>query len=240
MHRIDARAGVGRGGARGASGRVRRPGARAWIRGVVAGLGVCAIAAAANPVVAQVTPETPRLLGSEVPRGFGAYAVEFGALGGDGRGLAFTWTGGLPATVDGGLRLRGGFGEGAGGEDAGFGGVDVWRRLTSANDDLPVDLLWTTGAGVSVGEWTLVSVPVGISAGVSLAEGSIWINPYVHAGVVFDYRTGDEAPDDEFEVGVATDLGVHVAFDRSRRVVLSAAAGLGDRQALAIGVVLKP
>ncbi len=189
---------------------------------------------------AQVTPETPRLLGTEVPHGLGVYAVEFGALGGDGRGVAFTWTGGLPAGPDAGLRLRGGFGEGAGGEDAGFGGIDVWRRLTNPTDGLPVDLLWTTGAGVSVGEWTLISVPVGVTAGVSLAGGSVWLNPYVHAGVVFDYQTGDEAPEDDFEVGVATDLGVHVSFDRSRRFVLSAAAGLGDRQAVALGVVVKP
>ena len=185
---------------------------------------------------AQVTWETPRLLGSEVPRGLGLHYVDFGALPGDGRGVLATWTGGLPA----GLRLRGGFAEGAGGENAGFGGLDVWTRLTGPSESVPVDVLWTSGVGLGVGEWTLVSVPVGLTVGRSWSGGSVWISPFVHAGVVFDLRVGDGAPEDEFQVGVATDVGVHLALDRGRRVVVSASAGLGDRQAWAVGLVLRP
>lgn len=199
-------------------------------------------AAGAAPASAQITWETPRLLGSDPPRGLGLYYAEFGALPGDDRAVVVTWTGGLPD----GLRLRGGVGEGAGSDDeadldvnAVFGGIDVWHTLTRGPESAPLEVVWTTGFGVGVGDWTLVSVPVGLTTGTTWSSGSVWLNPYLHAGVVMDLRVGEEAPDEEFEVGVATDLGVNVAFDPGRRVVISASAGLGDRQAVAVGLVLR-
>lgn len=228
MHRTDPRIGWKVGG----EGRTRLAfAAVAWML-------LMAVLAGTTPgaAEAQVTWETPRLLGTDVPRGLGAYYADFGALGGDGTGVLVTWTGALAE----GLRLRGGWAEGAGGDGAGFGGLDLWRPLTDRTEELPVDVVWTSGIGVGHGAWTLVSVPVGLSAGRSLQEGPVWISPWVHAGVVFDLQLGNEAPEDEFRVGVATDLGVHVSFDEARRVVLSASAGLGDRQAWAVGLVLRP
>lgn len=225
-------------GVRRERGTAPEPGHGACRAGALAVLALVAGAflGAPSALEAQITWESPRLLGSDPPRGLGVYGVEYGALPGDDKAVLVTWTGGLPE----GLRLRGGFGEGADGENAGFGGIDVWRTLTRGPESAPVDVVWTTGLGVGVGEWTLVSIPIGLTTGTSWSGGSVWVNPYIHAGVVLDLRVGGNAPEDEFEAGVATDLGVNVAFDRGRRVVVSASAGLGDRQAVAVGLVFRP
>jgi hypothetical protein len=195
-----------------------------------------ALALLALPASAQLAWDTPRLLGPNVPDGFGVHWLRAGALPGDGDALLVTWAPpGLPA----GMSLRGGGGRGAGGDVAGFGGVDVSAPLTERRPGLPVDLSWNAGAGLGVGQWVLFSVPVGLSAGRAWSSGAVWIAPYVSAGLALDLRVGDEAPDKEFEVQPAADVGVDLSLDRARRVTLRAAASLGDRQAVAVGVLVR-
>jgi hypothetical protein len=55
-----------------------------------------------------------------------------------------------------------------------------------------------------------------------------------------DLRLGGDAPEEEFEVQPSVELGVDLALDRARRVVLRVAASLGDRQAVAVGAVIRP
>lgn len=55
-----------------------------------------------------------------------------------------------------------------------------------------------------------------------------------------DYRCGDGdlVPDEEFEVQATAGLGAGRAFDAARRFVLRAAMSLGDRQAVAVGLMI--
>ena len=68
----------------------------------------------------------------------------------------------------------------------------------------------------------------------------MWLAPYVTVGLALDLRVGDESPADEFSVSPAADLGVDLALDPGRRFVVRAAVSLGDRQAVAVGMVLRP
>jgi hypothetical protein len=118
---------------------------------------------------------------------------------------------------------------------AGFGGIDVSAPLAAHTEARPVDLSWNTGAGFAVGEYLIVSVPVGIAAGRSWTSGPVWLNPYVAPRLSMDLRFGDEGPDEEFDVSPGVDVGLDAAFDRARTVVVRFSVSLGDRSALAVG-----
>jgi hypothetical protein len=184
---------------------------------------------------AQIAWESPRLLSPEAIGGMGLYYVRFATFPGDGSGAFLTWQ---PAAFPRGVSLRGGAAEGAGGTTAGFGGVDVTAPLAAHTESRPVDLSWNTGAGLAVGEYMIVSVPVGIAAGRSWSSGSVWLNPYAAARVSMDLRLGDEGPEDEFDVSPGVDVGLDASFDQARNIVLRFSTSLGDRSALALGVVL--
>jgi len=186
------------------------------------------------PVAAQLAPETPRLMSPHVASGLGVHWLRAGTLPGDGEAVLVTWA--MPGFPTG-LRVRGGAGEGAGGTTAGFGGLDVQAPLLRGEGGTPFDLDWQGGVGVSVGEYVLVTLPVGVSGGVSWTSGAVWLGPYVAAGVAADLRLGEGAPSEEFRIHPSLDVGFDLSFDPSRAVVLRASASLGDRQALALGGV---
>lgn len=222
--------------ARGGIVRWRRKGIVTW--GIVTwGIVTWGAVAAALPssAGAQIAPETPRLVSPHGSGGMGVHWLWAETLPGDDEAVLVTWA--LPGLPDG-VRLRGGFGTGAGEERAGFGGIDVQAPLMRGRSDVPFDLDWQGGLGVSVGAYTLVTLPVGLTGSVSWTSGSIWFAPYLAAGLAADLRLGEDAPDDEFDVAPALDLGVDVSFDAARRVILRAAAAVGDRQALSVGLAV--
>ncbi len=182
---------------------------------------------------AQIAPDSPRLISPHASGGLGIHYLRPEVLPGDDEAILGTWAmPGLPK----GVRLRGGVGRGTGGVDAIFGGIDVQAPLLRGKAEMPFDLDWQTGAGLSIGDWTLVTVPIGLSGGFAFTSGSVWIAPYLTAGLAADLRLGDDAPDKEFEVSPSLDVGLDLAFDRERRIVFRGAASLGDRQAVSLGL----
>lgn len=209
---------------------------RIFVMAVAAVTAMAAAALAATPATAQVAWEGPRLVDTTSRRGFGAHWVDYGTMPGDGMGMLFTWMGaGLPDRT----QLRGGVAEGAYGAGSVFGGIDRWGRLASRSATLPVDLSWTTGIGAGVGEYAVVTVPLGVTAGRSWPVGSLMLSPYVHTGVGVDVRFGERNPGERWGMGVAIDLGFLLSLDRTRRYAFSASAGLGDRQAVSLGIVVR-
>jgi len=188
---------------------------------------------AAAPAAAQIVWDTPRMIGPESPSGLGVYWMRAGARPGDGDAIFGSWS--LPG-FGGSVAARGGFGEGVAGEKAAFGGVDLHAPLARHRPGQPLDLEWNAGAGFGVGEYLLFSVPMGVSAGRSWSSGSVWFAPYVFGGAALEFRTGDEAPDEEFKVEATAGIGVDLSLDRARRFVLRASAALGERQAVAVGL----
>jgi len=190
-----------------------------------------------SPAAGQVLPDSPRLSGVLEEPTFGAYLLQPSALPGDGRGGLITWA---PAALPASARLRFGAAErdDADGGVSGFGGIDV-RIPLRPDETRGVQLAWTTGIGGSYGEWGVISLPIGMVAGAVWSEGAVTLAPWVGVGVGFDYQFGDEAPDNDFEVRPAADVGLDLAFDRSRRVLLRVGLSLGDRSALAAGLAFR-
>jgi len=184
---------------------------------------------------AQLAPDSPRLISPHGSGGLGVHWVRSETLPGDDAAVLATWAmPGLPA----GMRLRGGAGKGAGGVNAAFGGIDFQAPLMRGAKPRPFDLDWQSGVGLSIGDYTLVTIPVGLTGGVSWTSGTVWMSPYVTAGIAADLRLGDEAPEREFEVNPSLDVGLDLSFDIERKVVLRAATSLGDRQAVSLGIAL--
>ncbi len=196
---------------------------------------VIALAVFPSSSASQLAPDTPRLISPSGPGGLGVHWLKPGAFAQDDDALLVTWAfPGLPP----GVRLRGGAGEGTDGQTAGFAGLDVQSPLVRDDASLPFDLDWQAGVGVGFGENLLVTVPLGVSAGISWSSGAVWMAPYVSAGLAADLRLGEEFEGEEFEVYPALDIGLDLSLDSGRRFILRAASSLGDRQAVAIGLVI--
>jgi hypothetical protein len=197
---------------------------------------MAALAIFPSGLLAQIAWETPRFIGPDSPEGFGVHWVRAGTLPEDGDAVMVTWAfPGLPT----GVTLRGGGGRGAGGDAAGFGGVDLRTPIVRHRDGQPLDLAWVAGAGLGVGQYALVSIPMGVSAGRVWSSGSVWLAPHLGMGISLDLRIGDDAPDKEFEASPYAEVGVDLALDAEQRFVIRAAASLGDRQAVGVGAVVR-
>jgi hypothetical protein len=194
-------------------------------------------AAVTSPVHAQIAWDAPRMTGPETPGGIGAYWMRAEVLPGDDDAVFGTLS--LPGS-GGAITLRGGLGTGVDEENAFFGGVDLRAPVATHTTTQPFDVAWSGGAGVGFGEYFLISVPFAVSVGRSWASSSVWFAPYASAGATLDYRFGndEEVPDEEYEVQATAGIGVDIAFDPARRFVVRAAAALGERQAVSVGLLI--
>ncbi len=181
---------------------------------------------------AQIAPDAPRLISPHGSGGVGVHWLRNEAFPGDQGALLVTWA--MPALPSG-MRLRAGGGQGAGGASAMFGGLDYQVPLRRSAKPWGLELDWQSGVGISAGDYSLVTLPVGITGGLSWQSGAVWLAPYVTTGVAADLRLGDQAPEKEFVVDPTIEAGLDVAFDRARTVVLRAATIWGERQAVSLG-----
>ncbi len=195
--------------------------------------GLILLLAGPGSLAAQLAPDTPRLMSPNGPGGLAVLWVQPDALPGDEKAILATWT--PPGSP--GLRFRGGFGIGADDDEAFLAGIDLQTAITRRGT-FPFDLDWQAGAGVGFGSHLLLTVPVGVTAGRSWSSGDVWIAPYVSVGLAADLHFGDDFEGDEFEVDPALDVGFDLALDDARHAVIRAAASLGDRQTLAVGLAI--
>jgi len=192
------------------------------------GVAVVAMGVTAGGVQAQVGWESPMLATTDQTPGIGGYLIApaFGDLG-----AMLTWRG-TPT-----LGFRGGLAESEfDGDIAFFGGVDYQRDLVTHSSTFPLDVDWLVGAGLSIGEFTVISLPAGITLGRRLdAEGGVSFTPYLTPRLVFDILTGDD-PNDGTELEFVADLGLDVQFQPSWLVRFGFTLGDRGDEALAIGI----
>jgi hypothetical protein len=204
-------------------------------RTTLAGLALLTGVALASPAAAQVAWDAPFLVPPRAPAGWGAVLLD--PAGGD-LGLVGTWRGGT-----GSWGLRGGFAEQHDDDLALLAGADLSGALVRGDSDVPVDVDWIVGGGLSVGDEILISVPFGVTVGASISAESVALGPYLSPRLVLDLWTGDdEGPgndddDDEgLDLDVAVDIGIDIAFDPGWTIRFGGT--LGDREALAIGFMI--
>jgi len=209
----------------------------------VAGL-VVAVTAVVRPLQAQIAWDTPMLIGPDAPAGLGIFVME--PWPGDIAVMGTYRTSPVPV----GLGFRVGVGEGAAddrdpddddGDDlAVFGGVDLSGFLLRATGDVPLDVLWFTGAGVGIGGDALFSFPLGLSVGINLESEGVSFRPYAAPRVMLDVCVGDDTRfcrvRDGLELDVAADLGLDLAFDPRWLIRFAATVGDDRDDALLIGI----
>lgn len=207
---------------------------RVALRGVALAAAVLALP---GPADAQVAWDSPRLIGPESPGGLGLYWLRSSAVGDEVDAAIATWA--LPG-LGGSVIVRGGVAKDADDELSGMAGVDLRAPIARHSDQQPLDVEWYAGFGAGgwaqEGRYVVITLPMGLSAGRSWTSGAVWLAPYVSLGVALDLDLGDEAPEEEFTVSPAADIGLDFALDPGRRVIVRVATSLGDRQALAVGL----
>ncbi len=195
----------------------------------------CLAILAAAPAEAQVAWEAPLLVAPGTPSGLGLYLTD--PHPGDLLAVMVTYRAqGAP----GGLGWRVGVTEERRDRIALFGGVDVSGLIRGADAEFPLDLIWVSGVGASTFDDVFtVSVPLAMMAGRTLDSENADFTPYVGPRIVLDGTFGDGSDglsNDDASLEVAVDFGVDLAFDEAWMIRF--AATLGDRDALAIGVVI--
>ena len=199
--------------------------------GVVGAL-ACAVALVLPGAArAQVAWDTPFLVPPEPPAGLGLYIMNThgGDVGVMGAWRASYWN----------FQVRGGLAEGHGRDNdlAIFGGVDYSGRVTRDTRDFPLDIDWVLGAGLSVGDGAVISLPAGLTIGHTFLAENARFTPYLTPRVVLDAFLDNEnrGDDDDVKLSFATDLGLDLRFGPS--VIFRFGATIGDREGVALGVV---
>jgi len=187
---------------------------------------ILALTLPALPAQAQVAWDSPLLLPPAPRGGWAVYLVD--PAPGPGVGFLATWR------ADTNLGFRAGLAEGRRRTMAAYGGVDLSGRLIRESADVPFDVDWVTGAGLSIGDAVLLSFPLGLTLGGFLEADGVRFEPYATPRVVLDAWLGSDRPRDGLRLGAAVDLGVDVLFNP--RWSIRFGGTLGDREALAIGI----
>lgn len=158
----------------------------------------------------------------------------FGVAGGDATSLIFQWREGLSTNAQ--LTVDVGFadfdGGGAGGTAALFGGATISAPLHRATADLPLDLLFSGGGGLLVGDdFTQLRIPFGIVVGHRFAlDRQLSLSPFVHPRLAITAGDGSD-------VDVEFDLGADLAI--TPRLSTRFAIRLGTFDALGISLAVR-
>jgi hypothetical protein len=196
------------------------------MRSVLMGLVVGTFFLTAVPTQGQVAWESPLLLPPGSSPAWGIYLVD--PSPGSGIGALATWRGQSP------LGFRIGLAEGFRDELAVYGGIDASGSLVRASEDFPLDVDWVTGAGIGVGEATMVSFPFGLSLGRTLTGDGVVFLPYVTPRVMLDAWFGSDRPRSGARLNLGADIGMDLSFTPGWAIRFGAT--FGDRNALAIGL----
>jgi hypothetical protein len=113
--------------------------------------------------------------------------------------------------------------------------AETWGLLLQAGQGFPVDLAWTLGAGAVFDGGTSLEVPVGVSAGRTMALAPVTVQFYGHPRLALIVRANGE--NDGTEVGGLFDIGAD--FVTTGGLKLRVGTTLGSFDALGIGLALR-
>jgi hypothetical protein len=109
-------------------------------------------------------------------------------------------------------------------------GVDVSGSLTRALGTRGPAAIWWSGAGMSVGDDVIASLPLGVAFSWAWQGDGLSVAPWIGGHLAMDVHMGDRS---DLDLDAAVDLGMDMIFPGW---VIRLGAALGGRDALAIGV----
>ncbi|HUG40020.1 MAG TPA: hypothetical protein VMM12_06035 [Longimicrobiales bacterium] len=114
-------------------------------------------------------------------------------------------------------------------------GAETWGGLVDAGRDFPVDVSWTLGAGATFGDFTVFSIPVGVSIGRALVLSPLTFQLYGHPrlAVVVASAGNNTTTDLEGLIDLGADL--HLNPDWKLRLGVT----LGETDALGLGLAYR-
>lgn len=185
---------------------------------------------AAAPIAAQTAWDAPVFISHVSPAGASLFLIS--PHGGDIGGLLTFRHDAGPV----GLGYRASVSDENGGEGLAFaGGVDISGFLSRGVNDAPIDVLWWSGAGLSVGDNTVISFPLGAILGWTGSGDGVTFNPYAGAHATLDFFSGNNDAND-VTLGASFDMGVDLVVPSGWMIRFG--GSVGDREAFAIGVRL--
>lgn len=112
-------------------------------------------------------------------------------------------------------------------------------QLLNANSEMPFDMVFGAGAGITAGDnYSLLRIPVGVAIGHRFPlEGNFAITPYVHPRLSIDRLSVDGFGDDT-DSNIDVDLGA--SFEITRQMQARLAVTFGDADAVGISFVWLP
>jgi hypothetical protein len=209
------------------------------------GVAVClALAALAAPPAASAARAQSWFTPSFQPPAVSTRDYTFAVSANFGTTALFQWREGLGPRSH--FGLEGGLvdSDGDGGTKLLVGGSYAYQ-VTRARAEQPLDLLFTVGAGLSVGDGAdVVRIPVGLSVGHRFPlEGGVAITPYVHPRLSLDLFNGTGDDGEDADLAIDFDLGANFELTRQialrASVLVSGAAG-SDDLGFGIGLTYTP
>lgn len=111
-------------------------------------------------------------------------------------------------------------------------GAETWGALASAGPELPVDVSWTLGLGAAFGDFTLLTVPVGLSVGRLLVLSPITLQVYGHPRLALVAASVNDQTETDLEVFFDLGADVHLNPEWKARLGFT----LGGTDAFGIGL----
>lgn len=112
----------------------------------------------------------------------------------------------------------------SGADNVFFAGGNFAYDLHRSNTEVPLDFLFTAGAGLAAGNNTTVRIPVGVSVGHRFPlDGGVAITPYVHPRASLDFCGGCKG--NESQLGLNFDVGGN--FELTQTISLRATGFFG-------------
>jgi hypothetical protein len=197
------------------------------VRRYIAVLSALLIAAASAE--AQIAWDAPPLVSPAAPAGVSLFL--FSPAGGDLGGLLTFRHAAGPV----GVGYRFSVTDDGPGDGVAFGaGIDISGFLARGLEESELDVMWFSGAGLGLGDETVVSFPLGALIGWTGGEGGTTLSPYAGGHIALDISSLEQ---DNVNLGASADLGLDIGL--SSGLLIRFGASVGDRDALAVGVRLK-
>ncbi|MGH7504077.1 MAG: hypothetical protein ACRELX_00425 [Longimicrobiales bacterium] len=191
-----------------------------------------ALAAVAGPLEAQAW-DTPSFFAPRAHDDVGAYIIkpESGDVG-----VIAMWR--QSGNIN--LGVRGGIGGDSDGRII-LLGAELYGPLPLTTTGLPLLLAWNTGIGAGFDGVTNLRIPLGVSVGVELGQGTgVSFLPYVHPRATFDLSAferanGEEETETEFNFEI--DIGADIQL--GERWLLRAGASLAESEVFGVGLAYR-